>query len=958
MLRDVANFLRGALAFRGDDVRAPTLGQWLFFFGALGLLAWALSASAPLLGLIWVGLGLAILIPLALTWGRTRFARTVWGRARRYETLLAAGALTVGAIVVFGEVAARGHVVDTKDHHIMIERTRELGKALWSGEIQHYTHYLQGGDALWDLYPVLPNLLVILVAKIVPDGISFEQSYSLVVCFSWWLRGFAVYSLSRRAAGVVPAALVTTAALLDVGEGVWHGNWAATIHWGLVHSSLGISWAGLAFAYQMDGLSKRGMAPVWRTAVCTLLSLLSHPISLFYLGVGGLCLLSATIWRRISFRRTSRMLFGFALGGLLSAWYVLPYMSALRTLGVRFPWPGETSLTLGSGLLDGTVPSGDFGGFYGLALVACCAGLSSRAEKRPSVALCVRSQSMAALVLFCLILAPFTLHTQLWELVPPLRGLQPGRLFMVLKVSLAPIVAWAVGKAWSHLRVPGSLRLLPTLLRAFVLVFLVGGVGRSLQDGLRALQTKLRDQVTTTTWTDPPPPHGAGVDDHLQAAMDWVAATRRADPSATPYRLLALWGGIDSWGLWWFPWRTGVPLVLPDQLPGNFLKTRPQHISIECLRNWNVKYVLVRSRDHSLVADVPIAGAIERFQSGVYTLFELPSYEEHFVVAPSGVHISDLVVKGDTVRFRVAGAQSGPVPLKVRAAFHPRWRATSQGKALPLARSPAHEGARHEDQLLVHAGNGQVTLRCDGWMPHEALGWGLGFLGLGLGLTPSYRPARRWGRRAGATLRRWAHVLWKHARKGAQVWGRQPVRLRFLLGALVLLSALSAALLTSASKLRLPGPLGDSARFTWVSSSGKRSPCNKNLLGDAYFCSTKDGTVALTHAQARSVGDTGEFRQVWAGMGIELPGAGALEARFTDLEQGELLTLQFATSYPVQVTVLLGSHLLTARVLKEPWAEVKIALPRQSGDAELTLLFRAGPRGGSLVFAGQIGKSP
>lgn len=914
----------------------------------LGLvIAVNLAAAAPLLELLWWGLFAALALPVVQGGVKALLARRK--NLARYEAIAAVVAAGIASWVVWAPLVKAGHITDTKDHHVMLERSRELVQSLLSGKIQYYTHLLQGGDALWDLYPILPSLLVGLVDTILPSRISFEQSYTIVTLGAWTLRSLAVYGMSRRVAGVLPAVLVTVGSQLDVGLGVWDSTWSAAIHWGLIHSSLGVTFAAFAATAAFDVVRKSTPTRVWLTAFWVMLALLCHPLAFFYVAFSSGCFTITALAQHLRWRRGLASLGAVALGGLLATWYFLPYISGLSALGVRFAWPGDNFGAMGVGMIAGQKPFGDFGGFYGFAAIACCASLASRAVRTPGRRLLLRTQSILSLVLFCLMLSPLAIQAQLFELFPPLRGVQPPRLFTILKVSMAPAMAWGLEQLLAHVKIPSRTEWRPTLFRGFAATLLIFGLGHTVNNTFASLLEKLRDQVAPAALATPPPPLGSEVDDELNAVMTWIAKQRAGDPSPTPFRMATVWNGWDSWGMWWFPWRVNVPLVHLEALPGNFLKFRPQHVSAECLSQWNVRYVILRTPTPERRAKPPFPELHRRYHVGRYHVFELRNYDSRYVLAgaPTTI-ISGLKVDKDRIEFDVAGTKD-PTPLVVRSAWFPRWTARVNGELTPVTQVAAHAGAVNESQLGIMARDGHVVLTCDGLMPLELPARAATGIGASVGLTLSNRRLRR-------RLAMLPQALLSRLRQWGQrlSWARVAPTYRWVALAVFALGLIVATRLVRTRQLRLPGIIGNNVAFTVRDLTGLSWPCVKTPFSGTYVCGGGTGGDPVFNRLGRSPGNMGEFPPLWPGIGATLPPPGrTFEARFERIKPGKQLLLRYDASMPVSVEVTYQGVSLPKQSLASFWGELALDLPQLPGDDVLTLKFAAEVAGVQLVFAGE-----
>jgi hypothetical protein len=165
-------------------------------------------------------------------------------------------------------------------------------------------------------------------------------------------------------------------------------------------------------------------------------------------------------------------------------------------------------------------------------------------------------------------------------------------------------------------------------------------------------------------------------------------------------------------------------------------------MSAQGFHDWSIRYAI---SDHG---GPPFPGAQVRLTEGQLTVWEVPDYDDRYVVAPAGVTVRELRFGDDEIRFRLDGVPDGGADIHVRCAWFPRWRAHQEGRLIPLVATPPHPGAKaKQEQLLVHASNGEVVLTCDAPMPRF---WaGLLFTLLGVGGLIVCAPAKGCCARAG-----------------------------------------------------------------------------------------------------------------------------------------------------------------------------------------------------------------
>src|SRR5262245_60872796 len=100
---------------------------------------------------------------------------------------------------------------------------------------------------------------------------------------------------------------------------------------------------------------------------------------------------------------------------------------------------------------------------------------------------------------------------------------------------------------------------------------------------------------------------------------------------------------------------------------GVMIANRPRELSFPGFSDWNVRFAVTEG------TAPPLPGMKERFASGAARVFEVPNYDDRFVVAQPGVDIRNVAVVGDEIRFELAGAPPEGADVQVRVAWFPRW---------------------------------------------------------------------------------------------------------------------------------------------------------------------------------------------------------------------------------------------------------------------------------------------
>jgi hypothetical protein len=713
------------LRWRGDDCGGVTLGTWLGLAFILGVLAWLLAPLEPVLQLAPPFLAAAAL------WPAWRAAATD-PRVRRWLARLEwpAVVLLLACIAyhIFEPTLLKAEKpIDSADHQMLLFRVRLIADALSHGRWDRWTHLLQGGDSVTDLYPFLFDLLVALVHRALP-WFSLTDTYTAMVVVLLVGRALAVYALCRKFGGPFLAAAFAIGTLADSGVNIWDGGTHGAVFWGLMHSQLSLTLALVAMRLSCD-LLERISGP--RLVGCTLLTglaALSHPIGVFVMSVWLVSLVLAAAFRATEARPVLWTVGALVLGLALPSVLVLPALRGLGQHGFSAAFPGYDYRSAGANLVRGVEPSSTFGFAIGLGLVAVAAVATGRQ-------VVLLGFAIATLLLFAYMLTPLAVQTRLLDYLPSLVDGQPRRNAALIKLVALPPMVWLLALAFAHLGRVGSLRPRAVLGRGVVMALLLLGPGRALWVGADEQSHGINRAF------DRPPEavFGTRIAADEVAVFNWLAAQRKQDPSPTLWRVAVSWPRRWRHTLWGTGLRTGVPVVDLGWVSGNFLGYRPRELTPAGMRDWSVRYILTED------PATPVPEAKQVFQNGGIWVWQVPSYDGLSVIAPAGVQIQGLRFEPDGIRFVVSGAPPAGSNLHIRTAWFPAWRAWQNGNAIPLwGELPRPDAKARQEQLAVKAGNGEVVLTCDGAMPGGRLGALVSLLALaGLVLAGSDRGRAR-----------------------------------------------------------------------------------------------------------------------------------------------------------------------------------------------------------------------
>jgi hypothetical protein len=899
-----------------------SLGRWALVCAASVVLAFCFGPSLGIIVLLPLGLISAIALTL-LAAAATKLARDLPRSSRALEYVLVSIVLAVTCRVVFARVLSGEAPFNSADHQVMLARAEAFAKGLYDGQWLRWTHALQGGDSLTDLYPFLANLVTAGIHVLSPKQTDFLTAYSWFVVFTWALRGFGAYYLCRRVSGPVVSGVVATLALFEVGRDVWDGVWHGALYWGMIHSAFSLSIALFSAALQIDLIRAPSRARLVALASTLALTCLAHPLGILFAGLStaslGLTLALAPAERRGIVRALVPSVLGFGL----AAFWVLPFSYGLSHYAYSNAVGGVGFAEAGLGLFDGSTPTSSYPAWWALVSVGIVAGLCSGRASLVSAAL-------LALLCWLVPLTNLLIEFRGFSLFPGLLDGQPRRLLTVLKTAAMPTTAWLLATAFASRQVAGSLAPWPVIRVALLLLLAIGPL-KALNAAADVPLTALRDQLKGDAKVVP----HQGRD--YEAVFGEVHRARRADTSPTPWRVAISWNREWRHAAWAEGFKSGVPLVDLVTIPSNFLTYRPRELSAVALAEWNVRYVIT---DY---ARSPFEGAKRVLSEGRFTLWENSSYEPAFVVAPPGVTISNLKVRADTIEFDVAGVRGAETQLRVRCAWYGRWRASGAGREL-FAVLPRPEAKPKQEQLGLYAANGHVVLSCDGFAKREALGIIvslLSALGTVLLVQRRWRPtllalvarSRAAGRATFVKLRSIAE------RSSALTWA--------LVGLLAL--AFCAWGLTRGSRDLLPPPLG----LPWLhvrEIAPNVKACERQWWLAHYSCPGLARVNMVLGASGRG-DDTAEYARLWPATHVVLSAPGTIELTYSRVDlRDETLNLELQDHGGFTIRILADGELLGEfEAAREPKPTLKIPQARRHVGT-LTLRLTAARAKSQLTF--------
>jgi hypothetical protein len=578
-------------------------------------------------------------------------------------------AVTVLGLVLLWPVPL-GHMPLSADHTVHLTRIWMYAQALADGAPRGWSPVWFFGTPVGDLYPVLGDLLVVVVHMLSFGALEWAQAYAIGFTIVFVSQGWAMLRLAK-AAGGGPATGLAGAALVLCDVGAYReGGWIYTVEYGVWPQALATTFTWLALAELVLALDAKDASAraraVARGAVCIAAAMLAHPVTLPVVAIAAVVALA--VYGAAGRRALAEVVvIGLAIVGLglaLSAWWVMP-MTAERGWMVSYGWlwlPLERMIKAAvSGHLAQNVPVAiTCAVAFGALVVAAVGSRGARLFVATGIVLWVWTSADTLWALRLDLVAPGSTQVQ-WQrfLVAAKPGLFFGAAYGGVALALAARKLFVARRR--SLAIPLGL----------VAAAFAGWVAR---DQVQAMRTA---KVGTP-----------------QIEREPGDETLDADYAALCEHLRGLWEESDrDWRITvtaprnshWFmdaPVTTEVPLYKQGFTPGDNFVHKPEAGTAELLDLLGVRYVVTRKRGGPRGATLV----------GTFGSLKLWERESWTSVPPAIVRgtaeVEVLEQRSDGARVRVRG--SAPADLLVfTVAGYPRWELTKDGTSVDWFEVPA-----------------------------------------------------------------------------------------------------------------------------------------------------------------------------------------------------------------------------------------------------------------------------
>lgn len=265
--------------------------------------------------------------------------------------------ITVGSALMYPSLTGDPPV--NADHTVHMFRAWTLNEMIFDGRFFGWSHQWFAGYPAQYLYPIGGDLWVNAFWGATFGLASFYAAYAVAIWAMFCLQGVAVYLMARRDVGRVAAVLAGLFVLGD--DGAFRlGGWVFGIHWGVWPQNLAIALACLGVWQLRDVVlgDRRHSLALFGTFMGA--SILTHPLLMIFWAAAIPLALFAIVTTRDDISRvvaTFRLAVGTIIGGLVSAFWLLPFLSARdQSEGYGVAW--QNSFSLGEGLYNGSIFAG------------------------------------------------------------------------------------------------------------------------------------------------------------------------------------------------------------------------------------------------------------------------------------------------------------------------------------------------------------------------------------------------------------------------------------------------------------------------------------------------------------------------------------------------------------------------------------------------------------------------
>lgn len=626
----------------------------------------------------------------------------------------------------------------TGDHMIHLYRGWHMAEHMVpSGRLTGWSNMAFAGYPSGVYYPILGDLLIAFVHYLTLGLLTWERTYALGFLLLLVAMPISVYAITRRAAGQTGSLVAAVLCLGDVG-GWPQGGHYSTVHWAVWPFMLGLTLTMFSIRACENALlsgSKEKFTPLIGFAVILALTVLAHPMTVFFLGLAGpVFVLSFAIanrshipWNRVLVRAA----FATAVGLLLTLFWTVPWFISGKEWTHGWPSVGFGGLWMSlPKMVVNLLKNELFKNFFWVAWILGFAG----------IVLGLLSKRLWPTFLAFLLIIAFVGTGLCYELGDSIisRKVQIERMAAFMKFVWFALAGFAIdrmgfGMGWLFQKLPNAFRLKPSVVlfhRTFSalagLIFVVSltWIGWEESYGKVAEIGRLGGEV----WDD------------IVKAEEWLKKQPRGRLDRVLYQpgKMCVDGAIASaqcdevYHRHIFasgPVRTGLPkikfgyeataifrnLPVKHRWPSDALLIRRLLTEPEALANYHIRWIV------SLVKwpSRPDIREVNRF--GTVFVYKVATEKTQPVRLVGDGEARVELFSDEHIRIRVANVLAETTLVLPIAYYYP-WHAYQDGQEIPITTVGALAN-EHQILMAVKAKNGIIEFRYERSLPERISAW-------------------------------------------------------------------------------------------------------------------------------------------------------------------------------------------------------------------------------------------
>lgn len=579
-----------------------------------------------------------------------------------------------------------GQMVQSQDHTIHLARAWHfVSQMLGHVQLSGWSDWWFAGYPAGEDYPPGADWLTATVYLLTLGLLGWEASYAIAFMAMYAFVGIALYYFGKTYFSRLAGFLGGLFFLLDRGQ-YREGGWNYTVWWGVWPQVLSTGFTFLFLALLNSVITKARPRDFFVAGLALFLALVSHPISVMYLGLALPIYMIAKVLSENEEKAgviIARALGAIALGGSMAAFWVLPYMakgSWMARYGELWKSLPDMSKGLWAGtLFDNVMPPVLILGVFG--------GAAALQRRRFGGIFLVGFSAVALFVASSTAFEGFGLL----KLSPVFGQVQFQRLSIVAKPCLWLLAGYALTLLFGAIKREENEKrfeikryILALLLLLVVAPFvkpMLNQYGKSYGKELGRPKTKKKVSYYR----------------EYQDFLKWSASIREKELKEGFYRIAYVRPYNDHlFGAAMVYNKT--PMYKVGYTPAITFKHKPDVADPKLYKLLNVKYVVTVGALSGNYERVKRFGAISVYRFNDYT------NKRYTLVGDGQVEVLSFNPGRDDIELKVSGASANS-KLILHVSNYPNWKASLNGERLPIQTA---ELANQKIFISVPAKNGLI----------------------------------------------------------------------------------------------------------------------------------------------------------------------------------------------------------------------------------------------------------